>query len=306
MTPHQLPDGEWVCEHGTAVDVHCCNCHSGFLFDADACVCGEYGMDTRNGDIYQSRELAEAAGVPDEDLVTGSKAAIRETLGQDQGARSARQLQERRRPHDGRPAAMTDDTRRRLDAAPPPDIVAAAMRAAAHSPCRSKRGAAAFTGNGLIATGFNYRPDGCPGTAKCKATCRLTAVHAEQDAILQAGPMALHAAEMLHVKSVDGVLVPSGGPSCVSCSKVILHANMAAVWLYHEDGWRRYQAHEFHRLSLAALPAEPPPDLVALVLALQAHAKEHGWQDVDEPIAALLAYPLPAARDTTGGTDAKV
>lgn len=33
------PDADWVCEHGTACDVHCCNCHSGFLFDADACVC---------------------------------------------------------------------------------------------------------------------------------------------------------------------------------------------------------------------------------------------------------------------------
>lgn len=22
-----------VCEHGTAMDVHCCGCHSGFLFD---------------------------------------------------------------------------------------------------------------------------------------------------------------------------------------------------------------------------------------------------------------------------------
>lgn len=21
------------CEHGTAMDVHCCNCHSGFIFD---------------------------------------------------------------------------------------------------------------------------------------------------------------------------------------------------------------------------------------------------------------------------------
>lgn len=28
-----------VCEHGTAMDVHCCNCHSGFLFDSTACVC---------------------------------------------------------------------------------------------------------------------------------------------------------------------------------------------------------------------------------------------------------------------------
>lgn len=28
-----------VCEHGTALDVHCCNCHGGFLFDASSCVC---------------------------------------------------------------------------------------------------------------------------------------------------------------------------------------------------------------------------------------------------------------------------
>lgn len=28
-----------VCVHGTALDVHCCNCHSGFLFDIQACYC---------------------------------------------------------------------------------------------------------------------------------------------------------------------------------------------------------------------------------------------------------------------------
>jgi hypothetical protein len=28
-----------ACEHGTAMDVHCCNCHGGFLFDSDSCVC---------------------------------------------------------------------------------------------------------------------------------------------------------------------------------------------------------------------------------------------------------------------------
>lgn len=28
-----------VCEHGTAWDVHCCGCHSGFLFDPSSCVC---------------------------------------------------------------------------------------------------------------------------------------------------------------------------------------------------------------------------------------------------------------------------
>ena len=24
-----------TCEHGTAMDVHCCHCHSGFIFDAN-------------------------------------------------------------------------------------------------------------------------------------------------------------------------------------------------------------------------------------------------------------------------------
>lgn len=31
--------GEEACEHGVAWDVHCCGCHSGFLFDSRKCVC---------------------------------------------------------------------------------------------------------------------------------------------------------------------------------------------------------------------------------------------------------------------------
>lgn len=46
-------------------------------------------------------------------------------------------------------------------------------------------------------------------------------------------------------------------------------------------------AAELSRLSAQVREAE------ALIADLQAHAKEEGWQDVDEPIAALLAYPLP-------------
>lgn len=34
--------------------------------------------------------------------------------------------------------------------------------------------------------------------------------------------------------------------------------------------------------------------LEALVTDLQAHSREHGWQDVDEPIAALLAWKAEA------------
>lgn len=31
--------GDYVCEHGTAMDVHCCGCHSGYLFDITQCTC---------------------------------------------------------------------------------------------------------------------------------------------------------------------------------------------------------------------------------------------------------------------------
>lgn len=36
---YQNDQGDWVCEHGTALDVHCCGCHSGFLFEGMPCVC---------------------------------------------------------------------------------------------------------------------------------------------------------------------------------------------------------------------------------------------------------------------------
>ncbi len=38
--PHrETPQPDPVCEHGTAMDVHCCGCHSGFLFDIQSCTC---------------------------------------------------------------------------------------------------------------------------------------------------------------------------------------------------------------------------------------------------------------------------
>ena len=42
-----------VCEHGVSMDVHCCGCHSGFLFDVMACTCltraavATHGVDCR-------------------------------------------------------------------------------------------------------------------------------------------------------------------------------------------------------------------------------------------------------------------
>ncbi len=51
----QMKD-EHVCEHGMAMDVHCCNCHSGFLFDVNSCVCQfereEPMQSQETGDIF--------------------------------------------------------------------------------------------------------------------------------------------------------------------------------------------------------------------------------------------------------------
>lgn len=46
IEPQQNDVRDWVCEHGTAMDVHCCNCHSGFQFDAAACHCDKGALPT--------------------------------------------------------------------------------------------------------------------------------------------------------------------------------------------------------------------------------------------------------------------
>ncbi len=37
--PSTTPQEDVTCEHGVAMDVHCCGCHSGFLFDSMSCTC---------------------------------------------------------------------------------------------------------------------------------------------------------------------------------------------------------------------------------------------------------------------------
>ncbi len=139
--------------------------------------------------------------------------------------------------------------------APPPAAVAKALDASLHSPCLSKRGVSVWDPATLkvVATGYNWKlpGDACTGDARCKGTCSKSAVHAEQSALLMLGRNAGNM-DMLHVKTVDGALVASGPPSCVECSKLIAAACIAGMWLYHQGGWRRYTAAEFHRLSLEA------------------------------------------------------
>lgn len=146
---------------------------------------------------------------------------------------------------------------------PPNPFVVLAVEAALLSPCQSKRGVVIFRGDYVISRGYNYKPRGfaCDGSDACKSTCRIEAVHAEQHALLQAG-LAACGADLVHVKSVDGRLVPSGDPSCVQCSKLILAVGIDGVWLFHEDGWQRYDAERFHRLSLRSNRDKTAPNLM--------------------------------------------
>lgn len=145
----------------------------------------------------------------------------------------------------------------------PEEALACAVEAAQRSPCaKSKRGVVLFRDatraprghHKPIAIGFNAPPSpfGCDGSAACRGACNQVAVHAEQAALLYAAAHGLRTdqAEMLHVKVVDGVAVPSGEPSCWQCSRLLLDAGVAGMWLLHESGLRRYDAITFHRLTL--------------------------------------------------------
>jgi deoxycytidylate deaminase len=143
---------------------------------------------------------------------------------------------------------------------PPQHIVEAAVEESLYSPCRSKRGVVAFRGSHILARGYNYKSslDPCNGSEVCKATCGRLAIHAEQQVLLQRGTD-VAGCEMLHVKTVDGRIVPSGGPSCVECSKLMAVSGIAGMWLCHYDGWRWYPIDEFHELSVEAHLTESRP-----------------------------------------------
>ena len=127
-----------------------------------------------------------------------------------------------------------------------------AERASVESPCQSKRGVVIWDSKGVISIGHNHQPYPflCDGSDRCKQSCGKTAIHAEQHAILLAERSRLNGAQMLHVKTISGEIVANGRPSCMECSKLILEAGIAYMWLFHENGWRWYAASEFHRSTV--------------------------------------------------------
>lgn len=138
---------------------------------------------------------------------------------------------------------------------PPQEMIDRAINIARDGPCaKSKRGVAIWQGRQWAIGANQPSMGGCDGSEACRAACPRICIHAEQQAILAAlQSFALAGAELLHVKVVDGVLVPSGPPSCVECSKLILRTGIDKVWLFHETGWRAYSPNRFHQQTLQTL-----------------------------------------------------
>ena len=160
---------------------------------------------------------------------------------------------------------------------PPDYAIESARKAALRSPCaKSKRGVVLFCGEDtteecvvVAGEGFNGPPPGfaCDRSDACRRDCAKLCLHAEDRAIRQAlvewSAPPLDDVELLHVKVVDGQVVPGGGPSCWQCSRLVVEAGLRGVWLYEQTGiapsgggalasWRFYTAEEFHRTTLRA------------------------------------------------------
>jgi hypothetical protein len=148
-----------------------------------------------------------------------------------------------------------------LVAQPPQVAIDAAIAESVKSPCaESKRGVAAYRAlpyPHVVARGHNAQPPGfaCDGSDACRSACAKLCVHAEQAVLAQefSSPRFAEPVYLVHVKTVDGVLVASGGPSCDRCSCLVAaDRRVRGVWLYHTEGWRLYDPAEFHELTLRA------------------------------------------------------
>lgn len=142
--------------------------------------------------------------------------------------------------------------------APPDYVIEAARLAALESPCaKSKRGVVLFNredhdrfeknypgrGNHQLAIasrGFNGPPTGfsCTQDYSCRGNCAKLCMHAEARAIYAAGALDdVCDLELVHVKVVDGAVVPAGGPSCWQCSRLVVEVGLRGVWLFEAQRW---------------------------------------------------------------------
>lgn len=125
--------------------------------------------------------------------------------------------------------------------------------------CKSKRVSAIITKENYVIA-INEPPIGfiCKNNETCKKVCNQICVHAEENAIIKAFQKGLDIknASCLHLKIKNNEPVFSGPPSCIYCSRKLLQSGVKFMYLFHEDGWKKYTTEEFHRETLKTLGIE--------------------------------------------------
>lgn len=136
---------------------------------------------------------------------------------------------------------------------PPDYAIQVAREVALKARCaKSKRGVVLFAIDWdestdevavIAGKGFNGQPEPfrCAASEACRRDCAKLCLHAEDRAIRQAlvewSSPPLNDLELLHVKVVDGEVVPGGGPSCWQCSRLVVEVGLRGVWLFEAQRW---------------------------------------------------------------------
>lgn len=159
--------------------------------------------------------------------------------------------------------------------APPDEMVEAAEQAAEASPCaKSTRGVVTWVHlpSRILRLSSTWngppQPFTCLKTDECKNTCNKRCNHAETRAIRRmwqtihvggysGDDFMISDVQMLHIKLDRGQGVPGGPPSCWQCSREILDAGIAGIWLWelypeaeYSGEWKFYTPLDFHVATL--------------------------------------------------------
>jgi deoxycytidylate deaminase len=119
---------------------------------------------------------------------------------------------------------------------------------------KSHRGAIVIRDGYLVASGFNKPTieDLCCLRDTIHDNSHVeccTAIHAEEMAIVRSRPDMLAGGTMYHIKVKAGEMLPSGPPSCTTCSRSVLESGIKDFVIWHPEGICVYGAEEFNRLS---------------------------------------------------------
>jgi deoxycytidylate deaminase len=84
---------------------------------------------------------------------------------------------------------------------------------------------------------------------------RTCCIHAEWRAVINAfkkHPEKIVGSDLYFMRLNDqGEMTRAGVPFCTECSRIALDAGVARFFLWHEDGIKGYDAHEYNELSYA-------------------------------------------------------